>query len=165
LFDPVHTPDLKPEDFFVALAGERVVGCLALWDQHRFKQTVVRGYAGALGRWRPVVNLGARLGGWPDLPPPNAPFHFAFASHFAVDNDQPAVFAALLRAVYCEAAANGYSYFMLGLADGSSGLKLVRATYRYIDYPSRLYLVAWPDEPGPLARLDDRLPGVEIAVL
>ena len=40
LFTPARTPNLHPEDFFLTLHGSRVVGCLAVWDQTPFKQTI-----------------------------------------------------------------------------------------------------------------------------
>ena len=165
LFSPNHTPDLIPDDFFLALDGEHVVGCLAAWDQSRFKQTVVRGYSGALGRWRVLVNVGARLAGWPVLPPPNTPFRYCYASHLAVDDDSPHVFAALLRALYNHLAGQGYSYFMVGLGEANPLRPVVTASYRHITYTSQLYLVAWDDGLEVISRDDNRVPGPEIAVL
>ena len=165
LFNPDHTPDLAPEDFFLALAGEEVVGCLAAWDQSRFKQTIVRGYAGRLARWRGLINLGARLLGWPALPPPDAPFRYCYASHLAVDADRVDVFVPLLRALYNYAADKQYSYFMLGLAETHPFLSSITRTYRRVDYQSVLYLVTWEDELAKLPQLDGRIPGPEIAVL
>jgi len=165
LFNPDHTPDLTPEDFFLALDGKRVVGCLAAWDQSRFKQTVVRSYSGALGRWRGLANVGARLAGWPVLPRPNTPFRYCYASHLAVDDDRLDVFAALVRALYNHAMGQKYSYFMLGLSEPHPLLKEVTTTYRHINYRSILYLVAWEDELETLPQLDSRIPGVEIATL
>ena len=43
-------------DFTLALRDDRVVGCVACWDQRAFKQAIVRGYSGRLARWRPVLN-------------------------------------------------------------------------------------------------------------
>lgn len=165
LFSPNHTPDLIPDDFFLALDGKRVVGCLAAWDQSRFKQTVVRGYSGALARWRGLANLGARLAGWPVLPPPHTPFRYCCASHLTIDEDRPDVFAALVRAVYNHAVEKKYNYFMLGLCENHPFLKSVMSTYSHIDYTSQLYLVAWERELEVLSQVDDRLPGVEISVL
>jgi hypothetical protein len=165
LFDPDHTPDLRPEDFFLALDGERVVGCLAAWDQSRFKQTVVRGYAGPLAHWRGLINLGARLAGWPVLPPPHTPFRYCYASHLAIDGDRVDIFAPLLRALYNHAANKSYSYFMLGLAEKHPFFKEVRRTYRHIDYKSILYLVTWEDELESFPQIDSRIPGPEIAIL
>jgi hypothetical protein len=165
LFCPDGTPGLTPDDFFLALDGEQVVGCLAAWDQSLFKQTVVRSYSGTLARWRGLANVAARLVGWPALPPPNAPFRYCHASHLAVDDDRPDVMAALVRAVYNHTVGKKYSYFMLGFCENHSFFETVISTYPHIDYTSQLYLVAWEQELDALSQVDDRLPGVEIAVL
>lgn len=165
LFSPEHTPGLTPDDFFLALDGERVVGCLAAWDQSCFKQTVVRSYSGALARWRGLSNLAARLGGWPVLPPPHTPFRYCCTSHLAIDDDRSDVFVALIRALYNHAVDKEYNYFMLGLCDNHPFFETIVPNYRHIDYKSQLYLVVWEQELDALSQMDDRLPGVEIAVL
>jgi hypothetical protein len=164
LFDPVHTPNLEPEDFYLALEGDTVVGCLAVWDQSDYKQTIVRGYSRVIDRWRKLINLGARLGGWPSLPLPHTPFRYCFASHLAIDHDHPQVFAGLLRSVYNHAAAEGYDYFMLGLSESNRLLPVVANSYRHITYTSQLYLVDWEDG-GKEPSVDNRPPHPEIAVL
>jgi len=165
LCSPDQTPGLAPEDFFLALDGERVVGCLALWDQDCIKQTVVRGYAGAIARWRWLINIAARWGGWPILPPPPTPLRYCCASHLACDDDDPAIFAALLRAFYNAVAERGYDYFMLGLSSADPLRAVVIRTYRYITYTSQLYLVAWEDGLEAVSQVDARTPGPELALL
>jgi hypothetical protein len=165
LFSPDHTPDLAPEDFFLAQDGERVVGCLALWDQSRFKQTVVRAYSKPLARWRGLVNVGARMLGWPVLPSPHEPFRYSYASHLAIDDDNPKIFACLLRALYNHATTQGNSYFMIGLGEDNPFLPMATASYRHIKYTSLLYLTAWDDGLGDISRVDNRVPGIEIAIL
>jgi hypothetical protein len=165
LFSPDQTPDLAPENFFLAQEGERVVGCLALWDQRRFKQTIVRCYSGSLARWRGLMNVGARILGWPVLPSPNEPFHYSYASHLAVDDDNRQIFAGLLRALYNHAVTQGNSYFMIGLSEASPFLPVVTASYRHLVYTSQLYLVAWDDGLEDISRVDSRVPGIEIAIL
>jgi hypothetical protein len=165
LFNLQTTPDLAPEDFTLVLDNEKVLGCLALWDQSRYKQTVVRSYAKPLARWRGLVNVGGRLMGWPVLPSPYEPFHFSYASHLAVDDDNPEIFAPILRALYNHAANQGNSYFMIGLSEASPFLPLVTTSYQHIEYPSQLYLVAWDDGIEHISQVDDRVPGMEIAIL
>jgi hypothetical protein len=165
LFDPGHTPDLTPENFFLAQDEEKVVGCLALWDQSRFKQTVVRGYAGPLARWRGLVNVGARMFGWPALPSPNEPFHHSYACHLAVDHDNPQIFSSLLRALYNHAVNQGISYFMIGLSEANPFLPIVISAYRNIRYKSQLYLVAWEDGLKEVSRVDNRVAGLDIAII
>jgi hypothetical protein len=164
LFDPECTPDLSPEDFFVALRRDRVVGCISCWDQSGFKQSVVRSYSGVLGRFRALANVGARVLGWPPLPTPGSPFRSCYAAHAAVDDDDPEIFAALLRALYNHAASAGFGYAMLGMSPEDSFTRIA-ASYRHVLYRSHLYLVAWEDGLEEVARVDGRTPGPEVAVL
>jgi hypothetical protein len=165
LFDPVHTPNLEPENFFLAVDGKTVVGCLAVWYQGGFKQTIVRGYSGVIDRWRKLINISAPLGGWPVLPPPNTPFHYCFASHLAIDHDNPQVFAALLRSVYNHATTYGYSYFMLGLSEANRLLPIVTNSYRNIKYTSQLYLVDWENGEKKRIQVDTHPPHPEVSIL
>jgi hypothetical protein len=149
---------LSVKDFCVALDGERVVGCLAAWDQSAVKQLVVRGYSGALAFWRPLLNLGVRL------PPPGSPLRSCYASHRAIDQDNPDVFAALLRAVHNRAVRQGQHYLTIGFGEGDP-LRAVLKGYRATSYLSDLYLAAWEDGEAAAAEVDGRPPDPEIAVL
>lgn len=157
--------NLTPSDFFLVMDSERVVGCLASWDQNAFKQTVVRGYSGGIRRWRKLLNAFSRFGGWPYLPEPNTLLRHAYASHLAIDHDDPVVFAVLLRALYNHALEHGYSYFMIGLAE-SNPLRSVVDAYHPFAYVSQLYLVTWDDGLDAITKVDRHLvPALEIAVL
>jgi len=162
--DSLFASNLTPADFFLALERDRVVGCLACWDQTAFKQTVVRGYSGALARWRRILNAFAPFGLSPYLPEPNTPLRHSYASHLAIDGDNPQIFAALLRAVYNENLARGYNHFMIGLAESNPLRKVVRS-YRPLTYISQIYLVTWDSGNVFMTNLDQRIPGMEIAVL
>lgn len=162
--DSLFTSNLTPSDFFLALDGERVIGCLACWDQNAFKQTVVRGYSGSLARWRKLLNVFSSLGGWPYLPESNTPLRYSYASHLAIDNDDPVIFAALLRALYNHNIERAYSYFMIGLTE-SNPLRSIVETYRPLTYISQIYLVAWDDGYGAVSQIDSRQPALEIALL
>jgi hypothetical protein len=161
---PEHTPGLSLQDFSLALDGERVVGCLAAWDQSAVKQLVVRGYSGALAVWRPALNLLAPFGGWPRLPAPGDRLRSCYASHGAVDGDDPEVFAALLRSVYNRAVRRGCRFLTIGLG-AADPLRSVLAGYRATSYPSDLYLAAWEDGEAAASKIDGRLADPEIAVL
>lgn len=165
LFTPERTPNLKPQDFFLAMDGEQVVGCLALWDQTPFKQTVVRGYSDGMARTRPWINLLSRFVDLPSLPPISAPLHYCYASHLAIDHDQPHIFASLLRAVYNETARRGFDYFMIGLSDSNPLRPVLSRSYLHITYLSQIYLMAWEDGLDAVTQVDGRTPGIEIALL
>jgi len=162
--DSLFLSNLSPSDFFLVFNSDQVIGCLACWDQSAFKQTVVRGYSGSLKRWRKAINLFSRFGGWIYLPEPNTPLRYSYASHLAIDNDDPVIFDALLRAVYNHNFEQKYNYFMIGLAESNPFHKVV-GTYRPLTYISQIYLVDWNDAGELLANIDQHIPGLEIAVL
>lgn len=162
--DSLFRSSLSPADFFLMLEGERVIGCLACWDQSAFKQTVVRGYSGSLKRWRKFVNLLSRFGLTPYLPDPDTPLRHSYASHLAVDGDDPLIFNALLGCVYQHNFEEQYSYFVIGLAEADPLRRIVEA-YRPLTYVSQIYLVDWDENPDLLRQIDGRLPGLEIALL
>lgn len=165
LCHPEHTPGLQPGDFIVALKGECVVGCLARWDQQSMKQTVVRGYSKPVAHCRRLLNLLAAVGGWPLLPPPNTSLRHCYASHLAVDEDDPRLCSALVRTLCNCAVTSEYSYFMLGLAADDPLCQVLKRTYRHLIYRSQLYLAAWEDGLDAVRQVDGRQPGLEIAVL
>lgn len=165
LCQPEHTPGLSPSDFWLAVDGEKVVGCVALWDQSSVKQTVIHNYTGWMGTLRPLINALSGITGLPHLPAPRQPFRFGFASHFAADEDQPQIYSALLRQIYNQAVARKDSYLMLGLAERHPFFPIARREYPHIDYPSQLYLGGWGDIDPLIAQLDDCPVGVETALL
>ena len=85
----------------VATRAGRVVGCVARWDQRRFKQVVVRGYSRRIARWRPFVNAAGRWLGVPPLPAVGDRLELAYLSHLAVDGDNADVAVALVAAARC----------------------------------------------------------------
>ena len=165
LASPERCRGLRPEDFRVALRRDRVVGCLALWDQRGFKQHVVRGYAPGVGHWRRPVNLAARMLALPRLPEPGEALAEAALSHAASDGDDPAVLLALVTAARAEAHRRGLAVVTLGLARRNPMLRAVRAAFRHLEYRSILYLVYWDDGRAAAAALDDRPAHLEAATL
>lgn len=165
LCSATQTPNLHPQDFFLAMQSDRVVGCLAVWNQTSFKQTVVRGYQGNLARWRAVINLLARVIDLPHLPPVGTPISYCYASHLAIDDLDPRVFAALLRAVYNDTLRRGFNYFMIGLSETNPLRQMLTRSYLHLPYPSQIYLMAWDDGLEAIKRVDGRLPAPEIALL
>ena len=147
---------LQPERFYVALDGNRVAGCLALWDQRAFKQAVVRGYDRSLARWRPLLNLfGTRL------PAVGQPLAQAYLSHVGVDGDDPRVLGTLLAAAMGDARRAGLDYATIGFAARHPLSEVVRRGYRCREYASILYAVHG-DKPQVL---DGRIPHPEVALL
>jgi hypothetical protein len=155
---------LRSEDFLVVRRGPGVCACLAVWDQSIAKQTVVRGYAPLLGRWRPLVNLVAPLSGMPRLPPAGSPLAQVYLSHVAVDNDDPANFRSLLAAGLTVARRRGFDIALTGFATAHPFAAILQRRRAAI-YRSLLHTVHWQDGAAAADALAPRLPHVEIAVL
>jgi hypothetical protein len=155
---------LRIEDFLIARRGPGVCACLAVWDQSKVKQTVIQDYAPWLRRLRPLVNLAAPLTSMPRLPPPGSALRQVYLSHVAVEDDEPAVFRALLRAGSALARRRGFEVALMGFASGHPFAALVRRQ-RAAEYRSLLHLAHWTDGSAAAEALGDRPPHVEIAVM
>jgi hypothetical protein len=156
--------DLRAEDLLLVYQGGRLVGTLAGWDQHGFRQTVVQGYRRPLGWVRPVYNVWARLRGLPILPGPGEAFRHLTAALPVTQDDDPAAFRALLEALLEKGAAGPCQYLLLGLHEADPLLAVARA-YRAVWYTTRLYLVCWEDGEDLRAKLDGRPPYLELGSL
>lgn len=159
-----HLHDLHPEDMYVAVRDGRVVGVLARWDQSRYKQTVVTAYHGRLRRLRPWLNVGAALLGWPRYPAPGQPVRSVYAAFPAIDEDDRAVLAALVRALYNDQVGGRDAYFLLGVHERDP-LATVLDDYSVTPFAGRLYAVHFSEGAPAFAALDDRVPFVELAML
>jgi hypothetical protein len=154
---------LATRDFWKVCRGGQAVGCAALWDQRVFKQTVVRGYSGAL-RWsRPLLNPVLRLRGYPRLPRPDSILRSAMISHLACPSDDGETLRALLATLPGEARRRSLDYVTMGFSEGDARLATLRRHFKVREYRSRLYVVRWPDMPE--VSLNNNIPNPELALL
>jgi hypothetical protein len=156
--------DLTPGDFVIAERGRALIGCLAVWNQQRFKQIVVRGYCGPMRWQRAGVNALAWLAGRPSLPDPGRPIPHVYISHVAIDDDRPETFGALMATACDQALARGASCAIAGFAESHPFTRLLARDYRPWKYRSVLYTVQWPGADA-AAPPDGRLPHHEVALL
>ncbi len=166
LRSPARTRGLEAGDFLVFSGGEdpdQIAGCVAIWDQRAFKQVVVRDYAPALRRLRPLVNLFLAAVRRPRLPTPGSTLELAYLSHLAVDDDRPGVAVELIRAARRVAGRRGLDYLALSLTETNPMLPAIRHAFPARELESVLYLV----HPfgGTSPELDGRCPYVEAAIL
>jgi hypothetical protein len=154
--------DLRPTDLLLAYRRGQLVGMLAGWDQHRFRQTVVHRYEWPLGWLRPFYNAWATGFHKPRLPGAGDSFRYLTAALPIVAEDDAHVFARLLEALL--SAAGTWDYALLGLHE-TDPLLSVAKTYRATWYTTRLYLVCWEDGEKVRAALDGRPPYLELGAM
>ena len=172
-FCPVYTRDdfadatlrdFRLEDMLVACQRGRIVGALGLWDQGGYKQTVVTAYSPTLRRVKPFYDAAARLVGAQPLTPIGAAIPTIYASMVSIADDDRTVFAGLLTQAMRRAAARHYAYLTLGLSTRDPLFTVARRR-PHVPYYSRAYTVCWPGDEDFHARLDGRIPYLEIATL
>jgi hypothetical protein len=158
--------NLGPADFHYATPrGHDIKGCLAVWDQRAFKQVVVRGYSTPLAFARSLINLAAPLVGGAPLPRAGEQLDMACVSHVAVDDDDPAVFSALLHSAHADARSRGVKYLTIGFASRHPLLPVAKKLFRHRRTVSTLYAVHWEDGADAAAQLDGRVAHYEVALL
>ena len=147
---------LALDDFAIALAGDRILGVLAAWNQLPFRQHLVTGYQGWLRRTRPL------LGGL--LPPPGESVQSLLAACIAIHDDDPAVFRVLLRHLLHTHAGGAPRFLFIGLASDDPLLPVAKEPW-HLTLHSRLYTVAWGDACTALQAIDGRTPYLELGSL
>jgi len=155
---------LKPEDFYVAYRGDRIIGCVATWDQSGFRQTHVERYSVPLRMARPFYNAAARLSSLHALPAPGEKIPYLYLSLIATENNCPEIFATLLRVVYRDQRRSKYQFLIAGLHE-SDPLCSVLDDYRRIEAGGRLFVIYYPEDAGFITNLDGRTPYVEMATV
>lgn len=163
--DQSRTFGLSISNFSVAHDSGRIIGCVALWDQSAFKQSVIKGYARAIKLTRSLVNLAAPLLTVPRLPAPGSAFPHAYLSHLAVDDDDQELTLALLSHAYSGARDRAVPNLTTGFSERDPRLRAVKARFGAKAQWSLLCLAVWPGHRGDISGIDQRPAHVEIATL
>ncbi len=156
--------DLRPKDVLLAFRGGKLVGTLAAWDQHGFRQTVVAGYQGLL-RWaRPIINGWAKIRRLPSLPAEGAAFRYLTGAAYVVADEDPYVAGTLLQSMIARNAGGPNRHMLVGLHESDPLLPAVRP-FATNTYDTRLYLVTFDDGERLRGTLDGRPPYLELGTL
>ncbi|RKG92524.1 hypothetical protein D7V97_40840 [Corallococcus sp. CA053C] len=109
-----HWPGLRVEDTFLAFdTGGRLVGCTSAWNPDAVKRYRVLAYRGGMQWMRRGFNMLATVTGAPRLPAPGEDFRYFYLCNTCVPSEDPAVFRALLDAVYAAFHGQGFHFFTL----------------------------------------------------
>jgi hypothetical protein len=156
---------LQSSDFCIEHDDGKLAACAAIWDQRKFKQTVIRGYAPWLAFVRPAFNLWARVANQPQLPGIGETLRNAFVSHLACRNDEPGVLLSLINKLRRTANQRGIQLLTLGFDANDPRLTIIRGNLRLRAYRSRIYVVRWPGIGGTARHLHRQLLAPEVALL
>ncbi|OGV43291.1 MAG: hypothetical protein A2X46_06535 [Lentisphaerae bacterium GWF2_57_35] len=136
--------DLRPDNFHVAIQGNKIVGAVASWDQNAFKQTILSGYSGWARLVQPLASRILSLAGCGALPQPGTWLNVCYASFLCVDGDDSLILERLVDALCTKARFAGHQFILLGFHENDP-LRNAMQKFLTIQYRSRVYLVYWDD--------------------
>ncbi len=153
--------DIRIDDYWLAMNGDKLVGMVGAWNQKGFKQTRLLQYPGGLAWLRHLYNAWSFFFGGVHLPAAGGVINYRLLHTVLVEDDNPDVLAALMEplAAYCRRirAALVVAFFE------SDPLKTAVRKFRHQNMLSKHFLLSYDGDPRP--KLDQRLPYVEVARL
>jgi len=152
------------EDFFLAIANDKIVGSLAAWDQKSLRQTHVESYSSRLAGIRPFYNLAARFSPLKALPKIGERIPYIYFSCLAAARNDQQIMRVLFRSAYNALRKGPWHYAIAGL-HATDPLASVLHEYRRIPAAGRLFVVSYESQDAQLAQLKHRVPYLEAGCL
>lgn len=160
-FFPVYTkeyflnlPNFNLEDFYIAIADNKILGVIAKWEQTPFKQVIIKKYN---NKWKLLKKISGNL-----LPQENETIKQFYLSFIVIKNNNHSVFEALLSKIYND--NRHYKYFSL-ILHSKDNLNHSLKKFFSIKYKSRLYITEFMEDEEIIKMVDDRIPYLELAGL
>lgn len=158
---------LRLQDFWLLKDGESIRACFAIWDQRKFKQTVVRGY-------RFPLNILCRLHSllpYPSrrvrLPRVGEQINYVFIAFLAIDKTVQMHCRTIIESALARIKSANVDIAMLGLSNRTPIFKQLDI-YPKRTYQSCIESVTWPEQPGPIesiSKTESDIVQPEIALL
>lgn len=133
---------VQARDFAVVRRHGKVAACAAVWDQRRFRQTVIDGYEGMLETFRPLVNATLVMRRRPRLPAPGTVLNQGAILGASVPD--PRDWDVLWHELQLQAAARGLAWLVIARDARDPELSALRRLTRGREYHTTLYEVVWP---------------------
>ncbi len=149
--------DLEVSDVSLQLKGNDVSGCIGVWDQTAFKQTVIRDHSFSNAPWGRPGEKG-RDRRMHQLPAVGSHLNFASISHLAIDGDDPDLFRSLVAAACAEARRRRLDYIALTLSRRDPLSEVLRSFVPAWEVPIQLLAILW-------GRADKELEAIEAGPL
>jgi hypothetical protein len=145
--DTKRLPGFAVDRYYLAFAGDELVGVLGAWDAGGVRRTTVLGFS-LRGHLTRLAYASARtlLRRAAPLPVPGEAFRTLTTTRVAVARDDPEVLEDLLRAVHDDHLGRGYHMIHVGFA-GDDPLRRAVDRFRVQRFVSDITLFEWTDAP------------------
>ena len=155
---------LKNDSILLAEVDGRLVGTLGLWDQSKFKQSLVCGYSKHVRMGRPFYNGYAAIFGKPMLPKVGESLNFRYAAIPVIANSDPHIAESLISSACNILREQSVNFLAAGFHERDPLLPIFRR-YSGLEYVTLVYLVHWPDECPEIEKITNRVPYLELGCL
>jgi len=137
-------------DFWLAKDDAGIHGCLAIWDQRAFKQTIPRGYRFPLNLFRRAYNLYACATGRVKLPAQGEALEQVFLSFVAIDNLTGDFPLKIIKEGLARAREKGAKVGIIGISDKNPLAEILKSKLKPTIYRTQIETVSWPKNPQPV---------------
>ncbi len=155
---------LDHDSILLAEVDGRLVGTLGLWDQSKFKQSLVCGYSNCVRMGRPFYNGYAGIFGKPKLPKVGESLNFQYAAIPVVANNDLHIAESLISSACNILREQSVDFLAAGFHERDPLLPTFRR-YSGREYVTLVYLVYWPDECPEIEKITNRVPYLELGCL
>lgn len=154
---------LSLQDFFIVREHGQIIACLAIWDQRKFKQTVVRGYRFPLDRLTGLYNLYAAITKRASLPGVGEKLEQVYLSFVAVDENYQHLFLDVLQDALYKVKQKNSIIAVIGLSSENPLTEIIEQHFHVHSYKTCIEKVTWQDHAEFV--LNSRRVQPEIAIL
>jgi hypothetical protein len=156
---------LDIRDFHLAIKDNKLIGVVAAWDQTKYKQTHIESYSSYLKLVKPLYNILSYFTSLNRIPDIGNYIPYFYIAFIAIKYNDPAVFRALLSALYQEYNQQNWHYVICGLHENHPLLSVL-SDYKSIKTYGNLFGVYFADDAikNPFDNIQG-VPNIEIATL
>ena len=140
MFNSSQLRDFDINNLYLAHNETEILGVVGVWDQTRFKQTVVKELSNKYKLLKPFNNyILSPIFNYPLISPPGKIRSF-YINLISIRNNNPDTLSLLIDQISIDYSNCGYNYFIIGLSENDN-LCFSLDNFHTLEYNSLLYLV------------------------
>ncbi len=134
---------LSVSDIAIARDGNEIVGIMGLWNQSVFRRWKVMGYSSIINTFLPLVNIGTKVFGYPDLPAIYSNVEYKIFSLILIQNNNDDVFKLLFNYLMKNDKAENSTYSISLKSNDALNMDFNK---RSIAFSNTIYKTYWKED-------------------